>query len=144
MKKTAFLIAMLAILMAMLSACATTGQPQAATANALTPSASDSAAPSGVQARPGSGVTGDPSGNLQDLVEVKGTAKEVKEGLVLITLEDKSDFMLRFSENTQWADGVDKTIKQGNTVDCLVKPEPTFTTPSQGEVFRVLENKLPG
>jgi hypothetical protein len=96
--------------------------------------------PATMPARPGSGVTGDPSGNLQDAKEVSGTVKEVNDGLVLITLADGSDFMLRFSENSVFASGVEKQINVGNSITCTVKPEPTFTTPSQGEVLEVTEN----
>lgn len=91
-------------------------------------------------ALPGSDVTGDPSANLKDLVSVSGVVKEISEGLVLITCADGSDFMLRFSENSVWAEGVTKEISVGNTISCTVKPEPTFAPPSQGEVFEVTKN----
>lgn len=96
--------------------------------------------PANVPARPGSGVTGDPSANLPDLVDVSGTVKEVNEDLVLITCGDGSDFMLRFSENSKFAEGVSQEINVGNNISCSVKSEPTFTTPSQGEVIEVFEN----
>jgi hypothetical protein len=48
--------------------------------------------------------------------------------------------MLRFSENSTWAQGVDQEIKVGNRISCTVKPEPTFAPPSQGEVYEVYEN----
>lgn len=76
-----------------------------------------------------------------DLQEVTGTVKEIKEGLVLITLsENAGDFMLRFSEKTQWAKGVNTELMTGNVMTCRVKPEPTFAPPSQGEVILVLKN----
>jgi hypothetical protein len=81
-----------------------------------------------------------PSENVADLVEVSGSVKEVKEGLVLITTQDQGEFMLRFSENSKWADGVDTKIETGNKITCLVKLEPTFAPPSQGEVFKVVSN----
>jgi hypothetical protein len=96
--------------------------------------------PVGMPARPGSGVTGDPSANLPDFVEVSGTVKEVNPDLVLITCNDGSDFMLRFSENSKFVEGVNQEINVGNSISCTVKLEPTFTTPSQGEVFEVLVN----
>ncbi len=96
--------------------------------------------PDGMPARPGSGATGDPSVNLPDLIDVSGTVKEVNEGLVLITCEDGSGFMLRFSENSKFAEGVSREINVGNTISCSVRLEPTFTTPPQGEVFKVFEN----
>jgi hypothetical protein len=102
----------------------------------------DSEAPNSVPARPGTDVTSDPSANLPDLVEVNGTVKEVKQGLVLITLADGGgDFMLRFSEHSKFAEGVGTELKTGSTVRCLVKPEPTFAPPAQGEVYEVLSNQ---
>jgi hypothetical protein len=102
----------------------------------------ESTAPGSVPARPGRDVTSDPSANLPDLVEVNGTVKEVKEGLILISLADEGgDFMLRFSEHSKFAEGVNTEIKAGNTVQCLVKLEPTFAPPSQGEVYEVLANQ---
>jgi hypothetical protein len=104
---------------------------------------SEESTPADMPARPDSGVTGDPSANLPDLVEVTGTVKEVNEGLVLISRPDTNeDFMLRFSENTKWDEGVNKELCTGNTIKCLVKLEPTFTTPSQGEVYEVIENNV--
>jgi len=85
--------------------------------------------------------TGNPSSALPGLVEVSGTVKEIKQGLILIEqYDDQGGFMLRFSENTKWRDGVKKDIETGNRIKCLVKLEPTFTTPSQGEVYEVIEN----
>ncbi|MHB1314464.1 MAG: hypothetical protein ACYCX2_03130 [Christensenellales bacterium] len=98
------------------------------------------AATQGGNGQPSPEKTPSPSGN-PDWQEVSGTVKEVNQGLILIALNDNGgDFMLRISENTQWDAGVDKAFKTGNSVTCLVKPEPTFTTPSQGEVMRVLKN----
>lgn len=145
MKKILLILLPLVVLAMTLMACAADNgtASQAVTTDMTsatpTPMASEEPAPNGVPARPGSGATGDPSANLADLIEVSGVVKEVKEGLVLIS-QDGGDFMLRFSENSKWADGVDTKINTGNTITCLVKPEPTFTTPSQGEVFKVLKN----
>ncbi len=101
----------------------------------------DASAPDGVPARPGSGATSDPSAHLNDLVEACGTVKQVNGQLVLIEPAGGGEFMLRFSENTRWEDGVSQTIEVGNTITCQVKPEPTLTTPSQGEVFLVTGNE---
>lgn len=79
---------------------------------------------------------------LPEFMEVTGTVKEVKEGLILISLtDDGGDFMLRFSENSKYTEGIDPEIEVGNSVKCLVKPEPTFAPPAQGEVFEVLFNQ---
>lgn len=96
----------------------------------------------GVPARPGSGVTGDQSGNLGDLQEVSGVVRDLKPGLILIALDNNGgDFMLRMSDNTKWDAGVkSKVVKVGNTMTCRVKPEPTLAPPSQGEVYLVLKN----
>lgn len=77
----------------------------------------------------------------EGLVEMSGTVKEVNDGLVLIETADSGEFMLRFSENSKWDEGINKEIAAGNTVRCLVKPEPTFTTPSQGEVIKMTANE---
>ena len=101
--------------------------------------------PSGVAARPGSDATGDPSVNLEDRQEVSGVVKEVNGDLVLIELSDGSgEFMLRFSENSAWAKDVSRDIAADNTVTCIVKLEPTFAPPSQGEVLEVLSNEAAG
>lgn len=139
MLKPVFVAILLLILAFIFAACATVGLPSAT----VTPEPAAESGPAVMPARPGSGATGDPSANLHDLVDVAGVAKEVKEGLVLITREDGSDFMLRFSENTTWDEGVDQTIAVGNRIACQVKPEPTFTTPSQGEVYFVSGNEKP-
>ena len=89
----------------------------------------------------GSADSTDPSANPDDLQEVSGIVKEVKDDLVLISLTDGGEYMLRFSENTTWREGADTLVAAGNKVTCLVKPEPTFTTPSQGEVIEVLVNE---
>jgi hypothetical protein len=92
-------------------------------------------------ARPGSGVTGDPSGNLGDLQEVSGVVIDLRSGLILIALDHNGEFMLRMSDNTQWdAGATSKVVKVGNSMTCRVKPEPTLAPPSQGEVYRVLKN----
>lgn len=78
----------------------------------------------------------------EDLVEMSGTVKEMNNGLVLIESADGGEFMLRFSENSKWDNGVNKELATGNTVRCLVKLEPTFTTPSQGEVIRMTANEM--
>lgn len=93
--------------------------------------------PAGVDTPVSPGAT-DPTANLQ---EVTGVVKDLKSGLILISLVNNGgDFMLRISENTKWAEGVDKTVKVGNCMTCRVKPEPTFAPPSQGEVYLVLKN----
>lgn len=80
--------------------------------------------------------------DFTELTEVSGTVKEVKDGLVLLSLADNGgDFMLRFSENSTFAQGVDTEFKPGNTVKCTVKPEPTFAPPAQGEVYEVFFNQ---
>ena len=117
----------------------------ACTANSVHPTQSpaadpDTSNPVGMPARPGSGVTGDPSAYLDELVEVSGTVQEVNDGLVLILLVDGSEYMLRFSDKSHWDDGVDTKILTGNKITCMVKPEPTLTTPSQGEVIEVISN----
>lgn len=87
---------------------------------------------------PVSSASMDPSTNLQ---EVTGVVKDLKSGLILIALTNNGgDFMLRISDNTKWAEGVDKTVKLGNYMTCRVKPEPTFAPPSQGEVYLVMKN----
>lgn len=169
MKKIiAALAALVLFLAALLSACAPAGGPAAPTASPGTaepapasagasekaapagpdgPAAADSTgapgttAPAGMPARPGSGATGDPSGRLADLVELSGTVREVREGLVLIETDKGGEYMLRFSGNSKWADGVGTEIETGNRITCRVRPEPTLTTPAQGEVFEVTENK---
>jgi hypothetical protein len=133
------LFLLLLMIMSVLAACTseTGGTPD-------TSMPAGTSAPSAMPARPGSGVTGDPSASLVDLVEVKGTVKETKPGLILIELiNGGGEFMLRLSENTIWDAGVSKDILAGNIMICQVKPEPTFTTPSQGEVYRVMENECP-
>ncbi len=90
-------------------------------------------------APPYSGVTGDPSA-YPDELEVSGTVQETNDSLVLILLEGGGEYMLRFSENSRWDDGVETDILAGNKVTCMVKPEPTLTTPSQGEVIEVISN----
>lgn len=144
MTKKLFFIAVVLIVALAASACVAnineniiSPEPTQNTNNILLP-ATDS--PIGVPARPGSGVSGDPSANLPDLVDVSGIVKEVRQDLVLITCDDGGDFMLRFSEHSTWAEGVNKEIKVGNRISCSVKLEPTFTTPSQGEVYEVFEN----
>jgi hypothetical protein len=121
--------------------------------NAITPVQSETASASGtaggqdavnMPARPGSGVTGDASANVPQLVDVSGTVKEVNGDLMLITCEDGSDFMLRFGEHTEWAQGVSKDINAGDFIACTVKPEPTFTTPAQGEVYEVTQHAAAG
>jgi hypothetical protein len=146
MKRLSLLLAVLLTVFIVLTACAAekphdsmiTLDPKES-AIVFDPEAAQS--PATMPARPGSDVTEDPSANLPDLVEVSGIIKEDNQGLVLITLSDGSDFMLRFSENSKWAQGVSKEMKPGNTITCTVKPEPTFTTPSQGEVFEVTANE---
>ncbi len=95
--------------------------------------------PAGMPAPPYSGVTGDPSA-YPDELEVSGTVQETNDSLVLILLEGGGEYMLRFSENSRWDDGVETDILAGNKVTCMVKPEPTLTTPSQGEVIEVISN----
>lgn len=139
MMKPIFVSCLLFALALVFAACATVGLPVAT----VTPEPAGESGPAVMPAKPGSDATGDPSANLHDLVDVAGVAKEVKKGLVLVTLEDGSDFMLRFSENTRWDDGVNQQVSVGNRITCQVKPEPTFTTPSQGEVYFVTGNVKP-
>ncbi len=101
----------------------------------------DTSAPNVMPARPGSGATSDPSAHLNDLVGTCGTVKQVNGQLVLIEPAGGGEFMLRFSERTRWDEGVNQTIEVGNTITCQVKPEPTLTTPAQGEVFLVTGNE---
>ena len=130
---------MAAVLLFMLTACA--ADPGRGT---LSDDAAPDASPALMPARPGSDATGDPSGDLGDLTEVSGTVKTAQDGLVLIALTDEGgDYMLRLSDNTRWDEGVDKTFAAGNTVSCMVKPEPTLTTPPQGEVLEVIANDAP-
>jgi len=140
--KRFILFAITVTMMVSLASCTVKGAGgPAATAS---PEVTASQSPASVPARPGSGVTGDPSGNLEDLQEVTGTVQEVRDGLVLIDLADNGgEFMLRFSENTHWDDGVSQEIQVGGTVTCLIKPEPTFAAPSQGEVMEVMVNEAP-
>lgn len=136
MKKTVAFMLLILLVIAVCAACAT-ASPGTATPGTLPPAVSS---PAGMPARPGSNATGDPSANLGELVEVSGTVKRAQEGLVLITTSEGGEFMLRFSENSKWSDGVSQDIREGNTITCRVKPEPTFTMPSQGEVFLVIQN----
>lgn len=132
------LILMLALVLTMFMAvsCDTAGEK--GTETTVTESESGDA-PSSMPARPGSDITGDPSANLP--VEIMGVVKEIKDSLVLIEIPDNGgDFMLRFSENTKWDTGINTEIVVGNSLVCLVKLEPTVTTPSQGEVIQVLSN----
>lgn len=138
MKKAFISILLIVLIVSAFTACAT-ASPAAASTVTVSPAASS---PAGVPARPGSGATGDPSANLGDLVEVSGAVKQVREGLVLITTGEGAEFMLRFSENSKWSDGVSQDIREGNAITCQVKPEPTFTTPAQGEVFLVIQNAV--
>ncbi len=133
MKKIFLIMALLLLILT--AACTANGGRAADT------SGPDGTSPAGMPARPGSGVTGDPSAHLDELMEVSGTVLEVNDDLVLMTLEDGSEYMLRFSESSQWDDGVSKEILTDNVVTCLVKPEPTLTTPSQGEVIEVISNQ---
>jgi hypothetical protein len=136
---SAVLLAMAAVLLA---ACSAGGAGSGSEASGITlPAPADS--PAGMPARPGSGVSGDPSVNLDDRQEVSGVVKEVNGDLVLIGLAgDGGDFMLRFSENSTWCEGVSQDITVGNTIRCTVKPEPTSAPPSQGEVKEVLLNEV--
>ena len=135
MRKLLILMLALLITMFMAVSCDTAGETETET----TAVAESEDAPSSMPARPGSDVTGDPSANLP--VEVMGTVKEVNDALVLIEIPDNGgDFMLRFSENTKWDTGVNTEIIVGNSIVCLVKLEPTVTTPSQGEVIQVTAN----
>lgn len=144
MKKNIALYILVILELALFCACAPAEDASvlpAGTESQQATAAPDETVPAGVPARPGSGKTGDPSAYLNDLVEKSGTVKTINDGLVLIDLADNGgEFMLRFSENSKWADGVDQKIEAGNTITCLVKPEPTLTTPSQGEVYEVTAN----
>ncbi|MHB1150720.1 MAG: hypothetical protein ACYCWE_10535 [Eubacteriales bacterium] len=135
MRKLLILMLALVITMFMAVSCDTAGETETET----TAVAESEDAPSSMPARPGSDVTGDPSANLP--VEVMGIVKEINDALVLIEIPDNGgDFMLRFSENTKWDAGVNTEIIVGNSIVCLVKLEPTVTTPSQGEVIQVTAN----
>ncbi len=136
MKKIFIFILLIAMTITVCAACAT-ASPAVSSPGTASPAASS---PAGMPARPGSGATGDPSANLGELVEVSGTVKQIQEGLVLITTNEGGEFMLRFNERAEWGIGVSREIKEGNAITCRVKPEPTFTTPSQGEVFLVIQN----
>ncbi len=148
MKKKMILLTVVILAVLAAASCASKGDdtitldPMENGGNVLLPAVDGPAVggPADMPARPGSDVTGDPSVNLPELVDVSGTVKEVNEGLVLITCGDGGDFMLRFSENSKFAEGVSQEIKVGNKVSCTVKLEPTFAPPSQGEVFEVMEN----
>lgn len=119
-----------------------TNEGSEGSANTL-PAPMDTAA--GVPARPNSDVSGDGSVNLDELMEVSGTVKEINSNMALISLtENGEDYMLRFSEKTTWRENVNTNITAGNILKCNVKPEPTFTTPSQGEVIEVLSNETTG
>jgi hypothetical protein len=127
------------------SACAA-GAPQEASATAAAsaiPTETPAPATPLETATPGvskTGVGGGLKSQAPDLVEVSGVVKKVNGALVLIAPQGGGEFMLRFSENSKWADGVNAQIDTGNTIICRVKLEPTFTTPSQGEVILVLSN----
>lgn len=134
--KKRMVVAFILVLIVLLGACA----DKAVIEITAAPS-SASQGPNSMPARPGSGVTGDPSAILKDLTNVSGTVKEIKQDLVLITLKDGGgDFMLRFTDKTIWDEGVSKDIKVGNNMECLVKLEPTFAPPSQGEVYEIISN----
>ncbi len=137
MRKLLILMLALVITLFMAVSCDVAGENGTETTSVAESESGD--APSSMPARPGSDVTGDPSANLP--VEVMGIVKEINDALVLIEIPDNGgDFMLRFSENTKWDTGVNTEIVIGNSIVCLVKPEPTVTTPSQGEVIQVLNN----
>lgn len=128
-----FLIAII-LIMALLSACVSQ--------QAISIKPSEEQTATVVPVSPGSGVSADTSDIINNLTEVSGKVKKVNGDLVLITLSDNgSDFMLRFSENTKWDDGVSKDIRTGNMITCMVKPEETFAPPSQGEVYEVISNE---
>lgn len=104
------------------------------------PSAAESTAPAASPTKPAMGNLESPPAKAA-LVKVSGVVKKINGALVLIaSAQDGGEFMLRFSENSKWDAGVDTQISIGNTITCMVKLEPTFTTPSQGEVFEVLSN----
>lgn len=76
------------------------------------------------------------------LVDMEGVVKQVDEGLALIELGDEGgEFLLRFTDNTVWNEGINTYVDVGNIIQCRVKPDATFTTPAQGEVFEVLKNE---
>jgi hypothetical protein len=130
MKRKFFMMLALTIIMVLSSACST-GNP----GGKLT----------GIPAGTDFTATGSPSATHPDLQEVTGVVKEIKQDLILLSLaENGEDFRLRFSENSKWGEGIGKEILMGNTLDCLVKLEPTFTTPSQGEVYEVISNTATG
>ena len=96
----------------------------------------------GMPAVPGSDAAGDPSADLP--VEITGIVKEIKDTLVLVEIPDKgSDYMLRFSEISEWGTGINTEISVGSRVVCVVRPEPVLTEPSQGEVLRIVNNVSP-
>jgi len=138
MKRAFIPVGLWVVAMLLLTACAMgTNAPGADASGIVQPADS----PSGVPARPGSGMTNDPSVNLEDRQEVTGIVKTVNGELVLIDLaQDGGEYMLRFTEDTRWAEGVEPNICTGNTVTCIVLPEETFAPPAQGEVLEVLSN----
>lgn len=121
----------LILLMILLAACATQ----------VIPPATSSATNTDLPAASSPAVTGTPEATMPNLVEVSGVVKKIDGDLVLIATQDAGDFVLDFSGNSKWADGVSTKIEIGNTMTCRVKPEPTFTTPDRGEVYLVLSNK---
>ncbi len=160
MLKQIFVSGLLIVLALVFAACAVAGLPapiqtgpgdteaveEASPTDRAEPTAVETAkpeatAPNGMPARPDSGATSDPSAHLNDLVDTSGTVKQVNGQLVLIEPAGGGEFMLRFSENTRWDEGVSQTVEVGNKITCQVKPEPTLTTPSQGEVFFVTANE---
>lgn len=132
-----------ALAMVLLTACSAGAGSSTDASGIILPAPADS--PAGVPARPDSGVSGDASVNLEDRQEVMGVVKEVNGDLVLISLtQDGGDYMLRFTEDTRWAEGVETELCVGNTVTCVVLPEETFAPPVQGEVIEVLSNEKAG
>lgn len=128
MRKLLILILALVLAMFMAVSCDTAGE------NATETTA-------GTESESGDVLSSDPSANQP--VEIMGVVKEIKDNLVLIEMPDNGgDFMLRFSENTKWDTGINTEIVVGNSLVCLVKLEPTVTTPSQGEVMQVTANNL--
>jgi hypothetical protein len=140
MKKRLALLISFALVVLVFAACDPDGRAGGPVINPGGGPADDAGAPQVMPALNGEGRTGDPSANLPDLNQVCGAVKEVKEGLVLITLPDNGgDYMLRFGENTVWDEGTDQSmLAEGKTITCTVKPEETFAPPAQGEVFEVI------
>jgi len=140
MKRWLISTVLLVMAAVLLAACSAGGTQNGSEASGITlPAPADS--PDGMPARPGSGLTHDPSVNLDDLHEVSGVVREVNGDLVLIELSgDGGNSCSGSAKIRRGAKALART-SVGNTIRCTVKPEPTFAPPSQGEVKEVLFNE---